>query len=605
MADDDLRRSVDLLVSHREIEQLIYRMGYHLETGDFVQVGELLRHATFGADKIGRKVFRGADEITAQYQRTNIVYPEGGRRTKEIYTNVLISIDLDADTATSVTSFTVAQQVPGGAVRAPGRRPLRGRVAARRRRLAMERPLHRDPVPQRPRPPHAQRIAALQLTALLSESERNGCSERRQTAVNQVAARPVLAERTFLSDGDNYRLVCTGNIYSRRGGGGDAVGHVRDRRDRQHRVHAGHRPIHAGAATRGVPARPRRRRAVGRRRRRGLPERGRRAVRRGVRDEPRAAQPALQHHRAHRRREPRRVGPERVHGDRRRDRFVRAHPRRPQRLLVGAGLHRRHSPGRAHADHARVRAAVRQPRRRPVVRPGGAAPHVRVRHHQRAARPRRRHVPPARQPQPAGAHARQADDARRPPELADDLEPVPAVRLLARVRRRRSDRDHERRPRPRPRPTAGHHRRRGRGALLPVDVADPEAGHGDGAGVAGSGAARVADGGHHDRRHRHLDDPRGVHLVRAGSARGARDRGARRGRAVRGGRPHPPRRAAARQHPRRRALRGPRLGHEPRDRGGPPTPGGGARERQVPDCGHAVVVTEGNFFEGAVMVLRG
>ena len=111
---DELTGTVDLLASHREIEQQIYRMGYHLEAGEFDAIGELLGHATFGADKIGRKMFRGKDEIAAQYARTNIVYPEGGRRTKEIYSNVVIDIDLDAGLATSVTSFTVAQQVPGG-----------------------------------------------------------------------------------------------------------------------------------------------------------------------------------------------------------------------------------------------------------------------------------------------------------------------------------------------------------------------------------------------------------------------------------------------------------------------------------------------------------
>src|SRR5579862_2469869 len=110
---DDASRALDLLISHREIEQQIYRMGYALEAGDFDTVAAMLAHATFGADRIGRRVFRGREEIRDQYRRTNIVYPEGGRRTKEIYTNVLVDIDLDAGTARSTTSFTVAQQVPG------------------------------------------------------------------------------------------------------------------------------------------------------------------------------------------------------------------------------------------------------------------------------------------------------------------------------------------------------------------------------------------------------------------------------------------------------------------------------------------------------------
>ena len=108
----DLERKVDLLLAHREIEQQIFRMGYALEDGDFETVGELLRHATFGADMIGRKVFTGKAEIKAQYERTNITYPGKGRATREMYDNVVIDIDVAAGTARSTTMYTVAQQVP-------------------------------------------------------------------------------------------------------------------------------------------------------------------------------------------------------------------------------------------------------------------------------------------------------------------------------------------------------------------------------------------------------------------------------------------------------------------------------------------------------------
>ena len=111
----ELARKVDLLASHREIEQQIYRMGYHLEIGDFASAGKLLAHSTFGADRTARKQYKGEDEIREAYTRTNIVYPEGGRRSKEIYTSVIIDIDLDSNTATSVTSYTVAHQPPGEA----------------------------------------------------------------------------------------------------------------------------------------------------------------------------------------------------------------------------------------------------------------------------------------------------------------------------------------------------------------------------------------------------------------------------------------------------------------------------------------------------------
>ncbi len=60
---------------------------------------------------------RGRDAIRDQYARTNITYPGQGRATREMYTNVLIEIDLEAGTARSKTAYTVAQQIPGAGAR--------------------------------------------------------------------------------------------------------------------------------------------------------------------------------------------------------------------------------------------------------------------------------------------------------------------------------------------------------------------------------------------------------------------------------------------------------------------------------------------------------
>ena len=109
---DDLARQVDLLVSQRAIERRIFEVGYAIEAGDFQRVGQLMGNATLGADLIGRKVYQGGDQIRDQYTRTNIVYPDRGRASKEIYHNILVDIDLDHDRATSVTSYTVAHQPP-------------------------------------------------------------------------------------------------------------------------------------------------------------------------------------------------------------------------------------------------------------------------------------------------------------------------------------------------------------------------------------------------------------------------------------------------------------------------------------------------------------
>lgn len=116
MAEDSrleqLERRVDLLASQREIERMIYQVGYALERGDFERVAQVMGDATMGADMIGRKVFKGGAEILGQYSRTNVVYPEIGRASKEIYHNILVDIDLDNNHATSSTSYTVAHQPP-------------------------------------------------------------------------------------------------------------------------------------------------------------------------------------------------------------------------------------------------------------------------------------------------------------------------------------------------------------------------------------------------------------------------------------------------------------------------------------------------------------
>ncbi len=56
---------------------------------------------------------------------------------------------------------------------------------------------------------------------------------------------------------------------------------------------------------------------------------------------------------------------------------------------------------------------------------------------------------------------------------------------------------------------------------------------------------------------------------------------------------------------RRLALRGPRLGHQPRHRSGTPAPARGpAGASGLAAARHVGVVIEGNFFEGSVLVLR-
>ena len=155
--DDGVAR----LMAQHEIERQIYQMGYHLEDGNFEGVAELLADATFGADILGRAAFRGRQEIRQQYERTNVTYPDRGRATKEIYSNILVDIDLEAGRARSVTSYTVAQQPPGESFATLSGRPLRGRMAASGYGMAMGRSVHKGPVSQQPGPSYACRSASL------------------------------------------------------------------------------------------------------------------------------------------------------------------------------------------------------------------------------------------------------------------------------------------------------------------------------------------------------------------------------------------------------------------------------------------------------------
>src|ERR1700722_2637654 len=91
--------------SIREISNLMYRFGYLLDKADFEGIGDLLAHASFGSDLLGRAAFRGKDEIVEQFRRTSPA--EGVKRTKQFYSNMIV--DLDGDQATAMCNFLVLQ----------------------------------------------------------------------------------------------------------------------------------------------------------------------------------------------------------------------------------------------------------------------------------------------------------------------------------------------------------------------------------------------------------------------------------------------------------------------------------------------------------------
>lgn len=91
----------------REIENLIYCYAERIDAGDLEGVAELFRHGAIRAPAMDSRV-DGYDEVLAMYRASCRLYPETGTPcTRHVTTNV--QIEVDGDSATSRSSFTVFQ----------------------------------------------------------------------------------------------------------------------------------------------------------------------------------------------------------------------------------------------------------------------------------------------------------------------------------------------------------------------------------------------------------------------------------------------------------------------------------------------------------------
>jgi 3-phenylpropionate/cinnamic acid dioxygenase small subunit len=90
------------------IHNLLHRYARLMDSADFTGIADLFAAATLtnGLDRVG---MRGIEAITDAYVQANRVYDDGTTRTKHVITNV--ELDIDGDTATSSSYFTVLQQV--------------------------------------------------------------------------------------------------------------------------------------------------------------------------------------------------------------------------------------------------------------------------------------------------------------------------------------------------------------------------------------------------------------------------------------------------------------------------------------------------------------
>ena len=88
----------------------LHRYAELIDAGLFRELGELMQHCAFFYGREGVGGPAGAQAIAASYRDTVITYADGTPRTRHITTNPIIEID--GDTATVRSVYTVLQQAP-------------------------------------------------------------------------------------------------------------------------------------------------------------------------------------------------------------------------------------------------------------------------------------------------------------------------------------------------------------------------------------------------------------------------------------------------------------------------------------------------------------
>ena len=88
----------------------LYRYAELVDAGRFGELGEFMEHCTLRYGEQGKPGPSGADAIAASYRDTVMTYADGTPRTRHVTANPIV--DLDGDTATVRSVYTVLQQAP-------------------------------------------------------------------------------------------------------------------------------------------------------------------------------------------------------------------------------------------------------------------------------------------------------------------------------------------------------------------------------------------------------------------------------------------------------------------------------------------------------------
>jgi ketosteroid isomerase-like protein len=94
------------------IAKLMYTYAERIDAGDFAGVADIFAHAALTFEGFGDAV-TGRQAVLSLYERTTRRYENGTPRTKHVITNIIVDVADDGVSATSRSSFTVLQAVPG------------------------------------------------------------------------------------------------------------------------------------------------------------------------------------------------------------------------------------------------------------------------------------------------------------------------------------------------------------------------------------------------------------------------------------------------------------------------------------------------------------
>ena len=115
MTTEDAQRltTIDKLAIESAINRLIATYAHYLDDGKFSEIADLMSHSTFD---VLDQLATGRDEVKAFLMKGVQLHGDGTPRTWHSLSNILIDIEPSGDRASSISYFTVHQELEGFAL---------------------------------------------------------------------------------------------------------------------------------------------------------------------------------------------------------------------------------------------------------------------------------------------------------------------------------------------------------------------------------------------------------------------------------------------------------------------------------------------------------